>query len=180
MRATKLFAALLLLSTLNTAAQVRTRTYRDPAGAFTIKLRDGWEATRERADDSWNTIISSDRHVGKLAILTIQAAPQAGASDELRSRMLVGSSQPFFEGWLNGLKGQARVEKKSIVYRTTVGGLDALRMDVTYYRGDSNAPRIGYAAYLLGRKNTFFISLTGSETGVAALERILSTIEIEP
>jgi hypothetical protein len=180
MRATKLFAALLLLAMLGNAAQVRTRTYRDPAGAFTIKLGDGWEAARERADDSWNTIISSEKHVGKLAILTIKAAPPAGTSDELKSRMLVGSSQPFFDGWLGGLKEQARVEKSSRVYRTTVGGLDAVRMDVTYYRGDRNDPRTGYAAYLLGRKNTFFISLTGSETGVAALEKILSTIEIEP
>jgi hypothetical protein len=157
-----------------------TRTYRDPAGAFTLQLRNGWEAKREKADDSWNTIISSDKHVGKLALLTIRAAPPAGTSDELKSRMLVGSSQPFFEGWLNGLKEQARVERASRVYKTTIGGRDALKMDITYYRGDRNDPRTGYAAYLFGRKNTFFISLTGSATGVSALERVLSTFEIEP
>jgi len=180
MRRLRSFVALLLILALTTAAQVGARTYRDPEGAFTIELPAGWGAEREQAGDSWNTVISSDKHAGKLAILSIRAAPEAGVSDELRSRMLVGSSQPFFEGWLKSLKGQARVEKTGKVYRTTVGGVEALRMDVTYYRGDENDPRTGYAAYLFGRTNTLFISLTGSGPGVAALERLLATIKIEP
>lgn len=180
MNKSRLAVAILLIPALTVAAQVSARNYRDPAGAFTIKLRSGWEAKRERADDSWNTVISSDKYVGKLAILTIRAAPESGTSDELRSRMLVGASKPFFDGWLASLKEQARVERASRVYKTSVAGVDALRMDVTYYRGDGNDPRTGYAVYCFGDKNTFFISLTGNETGVAALERILSTIEIEP
>ena len=180
MNKSRLAVAILLIPALTVVAQTSAKTYRDPAGAFTIKLRRGWEAKRERADDSWNTVISSDEYVGKLAILTIRAAPKSGASDDLKSRMLVGSSKPFFDGWLASLKEQARVERASRVYKTSVAGVDALRMDVTYRRGDGNDPRTGYAVYFFGDKNTFFISLTGNETGVTAMERILATIEIEP
>ena len=53
-------------------------------------------------------------------------------------------------------------------------------MDITYYRGDADDPRLGRGIYLLGDKTTFFVSMTASHPRFRELEEIVATLRIEP
>lgn len=158
-----------------------SKDYADPDGAFSVKLPPSWEVKREENDGSYMTVFTSGEYrAANLSIMTVNAAPAETNPADLQDHMLVEASQPFFQGWINGLKEQARVEGLGNVYRTRVDGVDAVRLDVTYYRGDGDDPRQGYALFLIGKKTTFFISLTGARPGFGELEKIISTLDIEP
>ena len=157
------------------------RDYIAPDNAFAIKVPGGWKLERDEKDGAFMTSIRPARdHAADLSIMTINGSLTKPASAELKPHMLVEASKPFFQGWMNGLKEQARVEGTGQVYPTQFADFDALRMDVTYYRDDPDDPRRGYCVFLLGNKTTFFISLTGSKSRFKELEKIISTIRLEP
>lgn len=174
-----LVAALLCMQTAGLADAQTTRVYTDPDGAFRLKLPSGWKAEREKEEGGSKTLISSDRYNGKLLILAASIPSDPKRSASLKEYMLTNMSAPYFEGWVNGLKEQARVETGK-VYSTTMGGLNARRRDVTYYRGDGNDPRKGYAIFTLGEGTVIFLGLTGTNEGYAILDSIISGIVIEP
>ena len=115
-----------------------------------------------------------------ISIMTINNGLRQNASAEWKSNMLVEISKPFFQGWINALKEQARVEGTGNIYPTQFADFDALRTDVTYYRNDADDPRQGSSIFLIGAKTTFFISVTGSKSEFKELEQIISTIRLEP
>jgi hypothetical protein len=162
------------------------KDYADPDGAFSIKIPDGWKVEREEASGAHMTgaqmtvVTSEEYRAANLSIMTFKDAPPKTDPADLQDYMLTEGSEPFFRNWVDGLKEQARVEGKGNVYRTRVDNVDALRMDITYYRGDADDPRKGYALFLIGPKTTFFISLTGNRQGFEELEKIISTLDIEP
>lgn len=154
--------------------------YSDPDGAFAIKIPDGWRVEREEKDGAYMTVIRPERHgAANLSIMTIKTAPAGAAPAGLRSHMLLEGSKPFFQGWLNGLREQARVEGTGEIKPTRLDKFDAVFMEVTYYRGDADDPREGYCVFLSGEKTTFFISLTGSRPRFEELKEIISTLRIE-
>jgi len=162
------------------SAAVSSRDYRAPDNTFAIKIPDGWRLERDEKDEAVMTVIRSDQYrAANLSIMTINGAlPKTAA--ELRSHMLVEGSKPFFQGWIDGLKDQARVEGTGNIYPTRFASFDALRMDITYYRNDADDPREGYSVFLTGDRTTVFISLTGSRSRIRELEKIISTMRIEP
>ncbi|MCA1565914.1 MAG: hypothetical protein LC803_09805 [Acidobacteria bacterium] len=163
------------------SASSSSKDYNSPDNAFALKIPSGWKLDREEADGAYMTVIRpAQSRAANLSIMTVTGGAAKTASAELNSRMLVEGSKPFFQGWISGLKEQARVEGTGDIYPTRFADLDALRMDVTYYRDDAEDPRQGYSVFLIGDKTTFFISLTGSQSRFRELEEIISTIRIEP
>jgi hypothetical protein len=164
------------------------KKYDDPGGAFSVKMPCGWKAAREELkaarkelDGANMTVITSDEYrAANLSILTKNEARGQPRSADLQEFALTEASRPFFQGWINGLKEQARVEGLGEVYRTRFANLDARRLDITYYRGDGDDPRKGYGLFLIGRETIFFISLTAARPVFGELEKIISTLEIEP
>jgi hypothetical protein len=157
------------------------KNYSDPDDAFTIEIPPGWKVEREEKDGAYMTIIRPEQYsAANLSIMTINVAQPKNTSADLQSYMLSESSRPFFQGWINGLKEQARVEGTGEIYPTEFANVSAMRMDVTYYRNDADDPREGYSLFLNGDKTTFFISLTGSRARFNELKEIISTLRIEP
>lgn len=155
--------------------------YSDPDGAFAIKIPSGWKVEREEKDGTYMTVIVHEQYrAANLSIMTVKGAPPKTAPADVQSRMLTEGSEPFFEGWMNGLREQARVEGTGDVYPTLFDNLRALRTDVTYYRGDKDDPRQAYSVLLSGDKTTLFISVTSSRSRFDELEGIVSTMRIEP
>ncbi|MGA9993896.1 MAG: hypothetical protein WBP93_00715 [Pyrinomonadaceae bacterium] len=155
--------------------------YSAPDYAFAIKIPGGWKLEREETDGAFMTVIRPDpSRAANLSIMTINVALTKTPSAELKSHILIETSKPFFQGWINGLKEEARVEGTGNIYPTRFANFDALRMDVTYYRDDADDLRQGYSLFLIGDKTTFFISLTASKPQFKELEKIISTIRLEP
>lgn len=155
--------------------------YSAPDNAFNIRIPGGWKARRDEVDGGFMTLILPDRsRPANLSIMTINNGLRQNASAEWKSNMLVEISKPFFQGWINALKEQARVEGTGNIYPTRFADFDALRMDVTYYRNDADDPRQGYSIFVIGARTTFFISVTGSKSQFQELEQIISTIRLEP
>ena len=179
-------------SAIRDAIGVRVTHYTDPDDAFAIDLPEGWKAERQLNSEPWiglvsstgkasSTVISSDNYkAAKLVIFTMPQGSMKDAPADLKENYLTELGKPLFTGWLAGLKEDARVEKASKVYKTRLNAVEALRMDVTYYRGDEYDPRTGYGAVLLGNYTGFYIMLSGNYDGVEALEEIFSTLRIEP
>jgi hypothetical protein len=160
---------------------VGSRDYKDPDGAFAVKVPGGWKVEREDKDGAYLTVIRHEQYrAANLSILTIPGASAKNAPADLQPHVLADSSRPFFQGWIGGLKEQARVEGTGDVYPTQFKNFRAMRLDVTYYRGDADDPRSGYAIFFYGDKTSYFISLTGSRSGFKELEEIISTLRIEP
>jgi hypothetical protein len=157
------------------------RDYSAPDNTFTVKIPGGWKLQREEKDGAFLTVIlPAQTRPANLSIVTINSSFERTDSAERKSHILVEVSKPFFQGWINGLKEQARVEGTGNIYPTRFADFEALRMDVTYYRDDADDPRQGYSLFLIGDKTTFFIYLTGSKPQFKELEQIISTIRLEP
>lgn len=160
---------------------ISSTKYADPGGAFSVKIPHGWKVAREEHDGAYMTVFTSDTYrAANLSIMTVNAAPEQPDGTDLREFTLTEAGRPFFQGWINGLKEQARVEGLGEVFATRFANRDARRLNITYYRGDGDDPRKGYSLFLIGRKTTFFISLTGSRPGFTELEKIISTLEVAP
>lgn len=159
----------------------RTKVYRDPGGDFAVSIPEDWRVEREERNGAYMTTIRPNpNRAANLSILTVKAAPAETDSAELRSFMLTEGSKPFFRGWVEGLREQARVEGRGEVEPTQLDNSNALRMDITYYRGDADDPRLGRGIYLIGDKATFFVSMTASRSGFRELEEIVATLRIGP
>lgn len=170
----------------------KTIRHKSPDGSFAINIPEGWKLDRQQkvgswltlissSEEAWLTIINSENHkAAELKIYVFKQQPMGNVPADIKDRFLLGLAEPFFNGWLAGLKEQARVERASKAYRTKIDGSDAIRMDVGYYRGDGHDPRSGYVATVLGEHTGFYISLVGDEAGVRALERIMLSFKIEP
>jgi hypothetical protein len=157
------------------------KDYVDPNNDFAVKIPAGWKVKRDEEDGAYMTVITPEPpRAAHISIMTIQAAPAKTAPPDLRARMLVESSAPYFKAWMDGLREQARVEVTRDIHRTRFDKFDALRMDVTYHKGDADDPRRARTIFLLGNKTTFFISVTGSQSLFNEPEEIISTIRIEP
>jgi hypothetical protein len=161
---------------------VRTKVYRDPDGDFAVNIPEDWRVEREeKKNGAYMTTIRPDpNRAANLSILTDKAAPTETDSAELRSFMLTEGSKPFFRGWVEGLREQARVEGRGVVEPTRLDDTNALRMDITYYRNDADDPRQGRGIYLIGDKTTFFISMTANRSRFGELEEIVNTLRVEP
>jgi hypothetical protein len=160
---------------------VNSKLYTDPDDSFAVDIPAGWQVERSEHDGAYMTVIRPDqRRADNVSIMTIKAAAAATDPAELKSFMLTESSKPFFENWLDGLREQARVEGTGEVEPVRFDNLSALRMDVTYYRGDADDPRRGRCVFLLGSRTTFFICLTASSSRFKALEDVTSTLQVEP
>jgi hypothetical protein len=158
-----------------------SRLYTDPDGAFALNLAADWQVERAEAQGGYMTTVRPPQEgAANLSILTIKAAPPKTDDPELQAFTLSDSSGPFFQGWVDGLREQARVEGGSVFLPTRLDDVSGLRTDVTYYRGDANDPRRGRAIYLIGDHTTFFVSLTASSQRFGELEEIVSTLRIEP
>ena len=204
----KIYVALILLvaQACGTANRVESRNspdpgevgkanfshYKDPDGAFSISIREGWKVERNKHEEqwvallsidkhAWATLISSDKHnAARLLILSFKQPPMNSYPDELKARMLAGIGEPIFKGWIGSLREQTQVKQVNKVYKTMLAAKDAFRQDVTYYRGDQYDPRKGYGIFLMGNHTALFITLTGNDEGVKALESMLSSLQVEP
>lgn len=160
---------------------VSSKLYTDPDNAFTIRIPDDWGVERDEKDGAYMTVIRPEQSRGaNLSIMTIKAVRETTDSAELKSYMLVESSKPFFQAWVNGLREQARVEVTRDVHTMRFNNSDALGLNLNYYREDADDPHRGYCVFLIGDKTTFFIASTASRTRFKELEEIVSTIRIEP
>jgi len=160
------------------SAVASSRIYSAPDNAFTIKLPSDWNVKRDQTDLGYLTVIQ--HRAANITILTANNSLPEFDTAEQKSHLLVESGKPFFEGWIGSLEKQARIEGTGKIYPTRFVGLEALRTDVIYYRGDADDPRLGYSVFLFGDKTSFFISVTGSRARFKNLESIISTIRIEP
>lgn len=162
------------------------KDYADPGGAFSIEIPGGWKVERQEArgahmNGAHMTVVTSEEYcAANLSIMTLKDAPAKTDSADLQDYTLTEGSKLFFRSWVDGLKEQARVEGAGKVYRTRVDNVNALRMDITYYRGDADDPHKGYGLFLIGSKTTFFISLIGNRQGFEELEKVISTLNVEP
>jgi hypothetical protein len=168
-------------SAANSPVRVSSKLYTAPDNAFAINIPAEWQVEREENDGAYMTMIRpAEQRAANLSIMTIDAAPAETDSAELQSYTLTEAGEPFFRGWVEGLREQARVEGEGDVRPTRFANTSALRMDVTYYRGDADDPRRGRAIFLIGEDTTFFVSLTASSQLFGELEEIVSTLRIEP
>jgi hypothetical protein len=176
MKRTLLIASVLLFC----PSLVSAREYRDPGGVFTIQVPDGWKVERKRDSIGWTTLISSDSHVAKLLVMNGPIPSTEAQPADLKDRLLLEMSRPFFSGWFEGLRQQARARVTQKAHRTRVQSINALQMRVSYQRGDAHDPREGRAIFLLSERNVFFVVLSGSRAGLEAGNKILATWRIAP
>jgi len=175
MKKNLMLALLLVVLPLQAVGAQRSgRTYRDPARTFSIRLPSGW--TAERSGEL--IVISSSEYTAKLTALVGRDSRFASASEEVKYRAIPEMSQVLFNPWLDVLRDGASRVSAERAFRTKVKGLDAMRMNVTYYRGSS--PRKGYALYVMGGEAVYFFTLTGDEDGLEAVREVFSTIQFEP
>lgn len=177
--------ALILLSLVTATAVAADRRavakpYVDPDGYFTMDVPGGWKVVHSEDDNGKHTLFTSEKGIGTIEFLVIPLPPLAASPDDLRARLLAELSRPYFTGWLGGFKGQVKNVKAEKVKKIKVDGKDALRLSVSYERGDASDPRKGHATFLLGKSATFFFALTGTRDGYGPTEKILSTFAITP
>jgi hypothetical protein len=163
------------------SSTVNSKLYSAPDDSFTVNIPAGWQVERSEHDGAYMTVIrSGQQRAENVSIMTFEVPPAATDPAELKSFELIEISKPFFKNWLEGLSEQARVEGTGEIEPTRFDSLSALRMNVTYYRGDANDPRRGRCIFLLGSKTAFFICLTASSSRFGALEDVTSTLRVEP
>jgi hypothetical protein len=145
-----------------------------PDRLFTVMLPAGW---RSRVDASpegpitWFT--DSTAYVSVMAgrVDVTRVTPQ------LRARFLEEGSEPYFRGWLDALRDVGRVQARPVV-RTRAFGYPALRLDVTYRRGDARDPRTGYALFVQGDRATYFITAIGPARTFSAADRLVAALRL--
>jgi hypothetical protein len=176
MRATRrLLAALLLVRTAAPAAAQAGSTFTGPERLYSVQLPAGW---RTRVDPSPEgpiaTLTNGTAYVNVLAgrVDLTRTAPA------LRSAMLEEGSKGYFQGWIASLRDVARVQTRPMV-RTRAFGYPALRLDVTYRRGDAHDPRTGYALWVQGDRASYFIVATAPSAAFAAASRVVAALRLD-
>ena len=156
------------------------KVYKDPDGAYSVQVPDGWSVQRDLREAGWMTIISSQAHVAKLVILAEPIPPHDDASSDLQEHFLRELGQPMFNGWFESLKAETKINDVRKVYKTEFNGFPALRMDVVYNKGDKHDPRTSCAIYFLSRRTSFFLVPSGDQGGFKEAYGVLSSLRVEP
>ncbi|HEX2210376.1 MAG TPA: hypothetical protein VHG93_22045 [Longimicrobium sp.] len=176
MRRTTLFllAFLLALPGAPAAAQGGT-AFVGPERLFTVIVPHGWRARVDPSPEgpiTWLTDGTAYVTVMGGRVDVTRVAPR------LRARFLEEGSQPYFRGWLDALRDLGRVQARPVA-RTRAFGYPALRLDVTYRRGDARDPRTGYALYVQGDRATYFITATAPARAFPAADRLVAALRLE-
>lgn len=157
-----------------------TREYHDPDRRFTLQLPAGWTVERKVDANGWLTFAQSENPVAKLIILANPIPSLEGEPADLRDRQLVELARPIFTGWIESLKDQGRVEILRRAYRVKVRGMDAMRLDVRYFRGDARDPRQAQALFLFSRRSSFFLVASAERAGRAVGDQVLASWQVLP
>jgi hypothetical protein len=156
------------------AAQGAT-TFVGPERLFTVVVPAGWQSRVEPSPEgpiTWFTDGTAYVSVmgGRVDV--------TGVTPQLRARFLEEGSQPYFSGWLGALRDLGRVQTRPVAH-TRAFGYPALRLDVTYRRGDARDPRTGYALYVQGDRATYFITATAPSRAFPAADRLVAALRLE-
>jgi hypothetical protein len=175
MRPTALFllAFLLALPGAPAAAQ-EPSTFVGPERLFTVIVPAGWRSRVEPSPEgpiTWFTDGTAYVSVMGGRVNVARAEPR------LRARLLEEGSQPYFHGWLSALRDVGRVQARPVA-RTRAFGYPALRLDVTYRRGDARDPRTGYALFVQGDRATYFITATAPARAFPAADRLVAALRL--
>lgn len=157
------------------AAAQGTTPFVGPEQLFTATVPAGWRSQVEPSPEgpiTWFTDGTAYVSVMGGRVDVTSAPPQ------LRARHLEEGSQPYFRGWLDALRGMGRVQTRPVA-STRAFGYPALRLDVTYRRGDARDPRTGYALFVQGDRATYFITATGPTRTFAAADGLVAALRLE-
>jgi len=171
----RLLAALLLARVAAPAAAQAGTPFTGPERLYTVRLPAGW---RSRVDPSPEgpiaTLTDGTAYVNVLA----GRVDLTRTTPALRSAMLEEGSKGYFQGWLASLRDVARVRARPVV-RTRAFGYPALRLDVTYLRGDARDPRTGYALWVQGDRASYFIVATAPAAAFAPADRLVAALRLD-
>jgi hypothetical protein len=170
---------------------ISLKHYTDPDGAFSVRLPEDCKIERNRHEEQWTKLLSTDGQAwarlissdkykaGRLLVLSLKQLPMDSYPVDLQASMQTEMAKPIFAGWIESLKEHTSVEQISKVYETKLADKDAFHQDVTYHRGDPYGPRNSYGIFLMGSDTALFTALTGNDEGVRALESILSSLQVQ-
>jgi hypothetical protein len=175
MRRTLTFLPVVLLALSATpprAQQPAGTPFVGPERLFSVRLPAGWSARTEASPEGPITWLT-----GENAVVSVMAArvPAPRRDPRLLDRLLADGGQVYFQGWLGALRGIGRVQARPVT-RTRVFGYPALRLDVTYRRGDARDPRTGYALYALGDNTSYFITASAPARSFPAADRVVTAL----
>ena len=175
MRRTTLFllAFFLALPGAPAAAQ-EASAFVGPERLFTLTVPAGWRSRVEPSPEgpiTWFTDGAAYVSVMGGRVDVRRVTPQR------RARLLEEGSQPYFRGGLDALRGVGRVRARPVA-RTRAFGYPALRLDVTYRRGDARDPRTGYALFVQGDRATYFITATAPARAFPAADRLVASLRL--
>lgn len=156
------------------AAAQGADTFVGPERLFTAIIPAGWRSQVEPSPGgpiTWFTDGTAYVSVMGGRVDVTHATPQ------LRARYLEEGSQPYFRGWLDALREVGRVQARPVAH-TRAFGYPALRLDVTYRRGDARDPRTGYALFVQGDSATYFITATGPARTFPAADRLVAALRL--
>jgi hypothetical protein len=168
-----LLASLLVRPAAPAAAQQGT-PFVGPDRLFSVVVPAGWQTRVEPSPEgpiTWLTDGTAYVSVMGGRVDMTRVAPQ------LRARLLEEGSQPYFRGWLDAVRNVGRVQARPVT-RTRAFGHPALRLDVTYRRGDARDPRTGYALFVQGDRATYFITATAPARAFPAADRLVAALRL--
>jgi hypothetical protein len=166
------------LASISEAAN--SKVYKDPDGAYSVQVPEGWSVQRDLREAGWMTIISSKAHVAKLVILAEPIPPHEDAPSDLQEQFLRELGKPMFNGWFESLKGETKIRDVRKVYKTQTNGFKGLRMDVVYDKGDEHDPRQSCAVFFLSYRTSFFLVPSGDRQGFKEAYGVLTSLQVEP
>jgi hypothetical protein len=164
---------------VSTSEAANSKVYKDPDGAYSVQIPEGWSVQRDLREAGWMTIISSKAHVAKLVILAEPIPPHEGPSDR-QEQYLRNLGKPMFNGWFESLKGETKIRDVRKVYKTQANGFEALRMDVVYEKGDEHDPRQSCSIFFLSGRTSFFLVPSGDRQGFKEVYGVLASLQVEP
>lgn len=149
-------------------------TFEDAEGLFSASLPAGWRSQVDStAEGPITTFTDGTAYVSVMAgrVDLTAVAPQ------LRARVLEEGAQPYFQGWLNALRGMARVQARPVV-QTRAFGVPGLRLNVAYRRRGVRGPRTGYALFVQGNRAVYFITATAPSRAFPAADRVVAALRL--
>ncbi len=150
-------------------------TFVGPERLFTAIVPAGWQSRVEPSPEGPITWFTDGTAYVSVMGGRVDAT---GVTPQLRARHLEEGSEPYFRGWLDALRGVGRVQARPVEH-TRAFGYPALRLDVTYRRGDAHDPRTGYALFVQGDRATYFITATAPDRAFPAADRLVTALRLE-
>lgn len=167
-------ASIALVAAALPALAAGTKDYADPDRAFAITVPEDWGSDRSQVGDGgWNTQFKGPGG----ASFGVMSFP---SGDVIDPAMLTNVAQLLFDAVLNGMQQAGEVQSQPPV-PTKLGGLDAVRCDLTY-KPNQGAAEAGYLMVLLGKTNAFlaYVSAPGSDVaGRKVAESCMATLALE-